>query len=224
MRNLLKHKEHGQVLVLFALMSTVIIGMVGLALDFAVIANQHRNLQNFADEAALAAAQQLNPTATAANLTAAQTAARQAAYVYLRANLTQSNGSALPFTSLSNCWKGGTGVYFKGNIVTCTLPVPYSGDTITICSPGEIQGTGIGCTTSPGQDLSTVSVRITETMNTSFLRLLGDSTVTAGGFGDAKFIEGQNAGSGRLPYSMYSNGCISTGNQPEIIGGDVYIN
>ena len=61
MRSLLArfHTEHGQILVMAALLITVLLGLVGLAVDAGFAYAQRRQTQNAADEAALAGAHRL---------------------------------------------------------------------------------------------------------------------------------------------------------------------
>src|SRR5207244_1111559 len=82
-------EQHGQVLPIFAIMAVAVLGVVALGVDFGVIANEHRSLQAYADDAAIAGAQQLSPLAVVSGgsaLTSAQQAARRQAFVVLRDN------------------------------------------------------------------------------------------------------------------------------------------
>jgi hypothetical protein len=226
--------QRGQTLPLLALMSTVIIGLVALAIDFGFLADIHRNLQEFSDQAAIAGAEQLSPAAVAAGgsqLTSAQVAARRQAFVVLRDNIFGPNGStSVPTSGLGSCWQPG-GSLFDGDIKNCTLPSPNGNYTISICTPAETTATPCTAPYEGGNidPRSTLSVRITEAVATSLERVLGNSTSNAGAFASAWFsnpiVAGGNSNSGvRLPYALYSNGCITSGNALEVIGGNVYVN
>lgn len=67
-----KKKERGQVLVLFVLMLTVLIGFVSLAIDVGLFMHEQQNLQNVVDASALAAAQELPDNGAAAETIAQQ--------------------------------------------------------------------------------------------------------------------------------------------------------
>ncbi len=73
MRNILRLRERGQVLILVAGIAPVLLGMAGMAVDIGGYAGHRRGLQNAADSIALAAAQDLckvtcsDTTAAAAN-------------------------------------------------------------------------------------------------------------------------------------------------------------
>jgi Flp pilus assembly protein TadG len=62
-------REHGQVLILFAVTIPVLLGMTGMAVDLGAYAADRRDLQNASDAAALAAAREL-PDAGAAEAAA----------------------------------------------------------------------------------------------------------------------------------------------------------
>ena len=70
-------RQRGALFILFALMLTVLIGMMGLAIDLAQVYARRTDLQHVADGAALAAAAKLN--GTGAGVQAATAAARAAA-------------------------------------------------------------------------------------------------------------------------------------------------
>ncbi len=57
-----RHSQRGQVLPIFALMSFFLVGVSALAVDYGLLTNQHRGLQEAADSAALAGASQLTQT------------------------------------------------------------------------------------------------------------------------------------------------------------------
>ncbi len=86
--------EHGQAIVLVALMMTGLIAVVGLVTDGGLVFSQRRDLQNAADAAALAGAMQIDENVYRATgeVVLDQAAAREAAMAYLEneGNLTYS--------------------------------------------------------------------------------------------------------------------------------------
>jgi len=227
--------QRGQIVPIFGIMLVFVIGSVALAVDFGLLSNQHRNLQVFADQAALAGVQQLNPDTVTSQATSSQTAARRTALIYLRENLAGGNGATqLPIASLSAgtyaaCW-GSSATVFTVDIRQCQMPAPFSAYTVTICTPGETAASGPGCTLQTGQRFDTLSVRITETVSTGMLRAVGITTQNATGYAEAQFSAANALSSGNgsqgayEPFSLYSNGCVTSGNQLQIIQGDVYLN
>jgi hypothetical protein len=228
--------QKGQVLPLLALMMVAVIGIIALAVDFGFVANQHRNLQEFADNAAMAGASQLTAGALsggASSVTAAQQAGRQEAFTVLRDSIFGSNGSSVvPFSALSSssCWNS-SGTLFATDIKGCQMPGGAQSYVVTICAPGETSGVASSyCATQETiAPVQTLSVRLVETVALSFERMVGVSNTNAGAYAEARFQaptgNGSNtAAGGRLGFSLYSNGCVTTGNNLEVIGGDVYIN
>jgi hypothetical protein len=226
--------QRGQVAPIFGIMLLAIVGITALAIDYGLLSNQHRNLQEYSDQAALAGVQQLNPNGTLTQPAVAQAAARKAAFVYLRENLAGGNGTTqLPFTALTtgtfaSCW-GSSATLFTQDIKGCALPNPFAAYTVSICTPGETLATGAGCAQQSGQQFDTLSVRITETVSTTLIRTLGITSENATGFAEAQFTAANQSGAGaasqaaNVPFAFYTNGCLTTGNQREIVQGDVYI-
>jgi Flp pilus assembly protein TadG len=226
--------QRGQVAPIFGIMLVFVIGVVALAIDFGLLSNQHRNLQQYADQAALAGVQQLNPTGTLTQAAVAQAAARKAAFIYLRENLAGGSGTTqLPISTLTagtfaTCWGSATTI-FTADISQCALPAPFTAYTVTICTPGETVGTGTGCAQQAGQQFDTLSVRISEIVSTTLIRALGIKTENATGYAEAQFSAANQTGSGaatqaaNVPFAFYTSGCLTTGNQREIVQGDVYI-
>jgi len=80
-------RERGQVLVLAALLATALLGLIGLLVDAGSFYAERRQVQNTADEAALAAAHELDYGSTV-------TAARTAAFQNAAANGFNNNGTS----------------------------------------------------------------------------------------------------------------------------------
>src|SRR5258708_37458699 len=113
--------QRGQVLPLLAFMMVAVIGIIAIGVDFGFVANQHRNLQEFADNAAMAGSSQLTAGALsggASSVAAAQQAARQEAFTVIRDSILGSNGgTVVPFKALSrfSCRKP-SGTLYATNI------------------------------------------------------------------------------------------------------------
>jgi hypothetical protein len=228
--------QRGQVLLIFALAAFFLIGVVALAVDYGLLADHHRNLQAAADDAALAAARQLSPSATAtlgsdARTANAQTNARRSAYLYLRDAIdggAASPPSALQIANLPACW-GTAPDTFTADVLDCSFSPPYETFHVTICAPGEASGGGAPCATQRGYGVNTVSVRISQDTETAMAGVIGASSVTVGGFALAEYDAGAGSGggqtfSGQVPLALYSGGCVTTGaGTTEQVQGEVYI-
>jgi hypothetical protein len=226
-------RQRGQTLVLFAVMAVFIVGAVALTVDFGFLATQHRNLQAFADSAAIAGAQQLTPSGTSSQLADTQAAARKTAFFYIRDNLLCAGVPAgscaaaaqLSAANLATACPPPAGItMWYADLQGCQMPAPLSSYTLTVCTPGQVGGAATcAAGSATGQAANTLSVFITESVATSLSRIVGAAGANAGGFAQAQYTYQTGAPYGRLPYALYSAGCVSTGNKPEIIAGDVYI-
>lgn len=212
----------------------VVIGMVAISVDYSVLVSQHRNLQAFADEAAIAGAEKLNSLGAGSQTAQDQQAARIQAFIYLRDNLLSSHTQPsvdLPITALNgrpNCG-GGSGAAtaaMPNNVpatgsssgAKCQLPDPLGSYVISICTPGNIVPTDLSCDAANlDHNQNTISVRIQETVANSFAGVVGIAHSVALGSAEAQF------GDASLPFALYSHGCVTTGNQLEVVGGDVYV-
>lgn len=104
----LRHRQGGAIAILFGLMLLGIMGMIGMALDLALVYNRKAELQMLADATALAAASQLNGKDTGVSnalVKAAETAAALR-YQYNQLPIDWS-GDALRFSSASDAPDGG---------------------------------------------------------------------------------------------------------------------
>ena len=195
-------RQRGQVLPIFALMALVIVGVVALAVDFGFLTDQHRNLQTWADHAAIAGAEQLsgdgNGTANA----------RKSAMVYIRDNL----GGSFTLAANYPC-----GVAYTSDVDDCTLPSPYGNYKVSIHTPGKYS---IGC---PYQvQCNTVSVEIKDTVANTLAAVAGINTTTVDAFAEARAILPNQP----LQTAFYSDGCINTSSVlvPIVVDGDIYLN
>jgi|ERR1035437_6826504 hypothetical protein len=229
MKKLDLHSQAGQVLPLFALMAVFLVGVVALAVDIGSIENQHRNIQAYADSAANAGVQNLSPNNNLnGNASALQAAARKAAIIYLKDNITNGNGaSKLPLSSFTSpCW-GSPG--FASDIENCAFPAPYSNYIISICTPGEAIGSGSACATQNTQVFSSISVRIQETVSTALAGIIGNPSALIGGFSSVQYSSSNITGSSltpssKFPFALYSNGCLDVTAGRVSLQGETYIN
>lgn len=249
-----REEQDGQVLVIAALVAFVICGVIALAVDYALLTNQHRNIQAFVDESVLAGAGQLNPSG-AASLPAREANARRTAFIYFRDNLAQSSGGTpIALTALSNCWGSGAATQFTADIQGCPLPSPYDNYSVSICAPAEDNAVGAPCS-NPVSGGTSISMRVSESVATGFARLFGVSTSTSGGFGAAEISADANNSSGsggsgggngsgsstsggsqstssgtnlvkssRFPFGLWSDSCMTIHDVLEIFAADVYVN
>ncbi|MHB8509274.1 MAG: TadE/TadG family type IV pilus assembly protein [Candidatus Dormibacteria bacterium] len=196
--------EAGQTLVIFALMGFFICGVIALGVDYGFLSNQHRTLQAYADASSLAGAKQLGANPQPADYQGA----RQTAFVYLRQSLFHSTSPSLAAVA-SACGIADWSV----NPVDCDLPAPNQNYHVKISSPSET----LSWTVIQNQNL-TVSVRITESVATAFAAIFPQSRASPGALAVAQY---QASSSG--PFTLYSDGTVSAGNQLQIVSGDVYI-
>ncbi|MFY9614587.1 MAG: Tad domain-containing protein [Candidatus Dormiibacterota bacterium] len=205
--------QRGQVMPIFALMALMIVGAVALAVDYGFLQDQHRNLQAFADHAAIAGAEQLTLDGTSLPK------ARQSAMIYVRDNLglPQSSFALSGSPGSAPCSNGTQG--FSSNINNCQLPGNWSNYQVSIHSPGDY---------SPhvyGDTAPSLSVNIVDTVTNTVAAVMGVKTTNVGAFGEAKT---QPPGV-RLSAALYVDGCINNTSAlgsvlPVVVDGDVYLN
>jgi hypothetical protein len=106
------HDEHGQVLIIMVLLTTVLLGMVAMAVDVGLFAHERGHLQDAADAAALAGAQQLPTNPAQAKADALSYAA--------------ANDSSMTATVTFRCIVGDRDQNGQ----------PDSGDIGVVCNPG----------------------------------------------------------------------------------------
>lgn len=201
----MRHHQRGQILPIFALSAVVIVGIIALGIDYGFLADQHRNLQAVADAAAEAGAEQLSIAPTQAE----RTAARQAAFIYLRDNLQLG-----VTTASATC--AGVPIDFGSDVSGCKLGASGTATnyTISITTPAQPPRVLL-----PRQSW-TVRVVIYEAVTTSLANVLAlAGPVQAGAAATALFDHNQH-----FPFALYVERCLTTGTHLEIIGGDVGIN
>ncbi|HEY8741058.1 MAG TPA: Tad domain-containing protein [Candidatus Dormibacteraeota bacterium] len=222
-----RRREEGQVLPLFAIAATVIVGIIALGIDYGFLTDQHRNLQAYVDEAAVAGAFQLPPGPGIDDYTRARTNA----FIILRDNL---GWNLSPGTGGSKAAAtcAGTTMDPTSDINGCVLQPPYGNYTVSIQAPAPPAASGIAAAET------TVAVQVVDAVATSFANVMGISSVNATAQAVAYNYEdvgGARAtmpnssgttsvvGAAPFPYALWSD-CIITGNHLEIVAGDVYVN
>src|SRR5258708_13959260 len=111
-------------------MSFFLVGISALAVDYGLLTNQHRSLQEVADSGALAGASQLTQISPQPG---DYTKARTAAYIYLRSGMLPA--AAATTARVSNMLSGAGHSDFPSDVDNCPLPSPYSNYLISIASP-----------------------------------------------------------------------------------------
>ncbi len=204
-----RNRQRGQVVIIVALMSTLLVGATALAVDLGVQIHDQRQLQNVADTAALAGARDL--PGTGCQLPNEQTAVTDAlksigqSMGWSTTWYTQSpNPASLP--SASGC----STVYSSG-----TLSSPNSRYSLEVSSPALKARDAYYRTT--GLDYY-LGVDIWETVNNGFAELLGFATSTVG----AHAVGYHYGPSGSEPWALWSGNQVATSNYPEIVSGDIY--
>ena len=134
---LVTHQERGQILILAALMTTVLLGLAGLVIDSGVYYAERRQAQNAADEATLAAAYELSYGGGVAAATAA-------ALDYAAANGYNNDGVGNTVT-VNMPPTGGDYVGNAGaiEVVIRDLDVPTFFIHVLVPSAAQIEGRGV---------------------------------------------------------------------------------
>jgi hypothetical protein len=157
-------------------------------------------------------------------------AARQQAFIYLRDNLLRITSGApstlMPVTApgardATHCG-GPASSPFSTDVTACVLPSPLSNYTVSICAPGDVSQSDSQCS-APNQDTqhsNTVSVLVSEQVANNFASVLGAATSVAAAYSEAQYT---GTGNTQLNLGLFSYGCITTGNELEIVAGDVYV-
>jgi Flp pilus assembly protein TadG len=196
--------QAGQAVISFALISTVMVGLIALAVDFGFATDIHRNLQAAADAAALAGVEALpngQPNATD------QQNARTAAFIYLRDNLglTVTTGTA-------SC--GGVAIDLSQDIDNCSLQSPWNSYTISIDTHSTVSPSPVVYSQA-----TTLSVRIFDVVTTAMAALIGAKKTTVGAFSSASRDDIRHAN-----VALYTESCVNFGNHTEVVAGTVYGN
>lgn len=196
-----RRSERGQVTAIIALASVALLGATALAVDLSVDTHVKRNIQNATDAAALAGAHDLPATPAQSDR---QTAAFDA-MVTLYKDLGQSLPSA---TALKNAISSAAGCTSAGT--TCHVVVSVGSYSLTVNTPPQISTQFTG--------KSYLETYVTETTNNAFGRVIGQSTTTEAG----RSVAYHFAGNQPFGFALYANHLVSTGNDGELISGNVY--
>lgn len=211
----------GQVAPIAALFMVVVMGAVALAVDLGIGSHRHRNLQNAADAAALVGARDLGRTSVQPN----QADRSNAAIDALRVVYDHMGWGATGTTWATGVVNAQTGMNCRGNdeAVHCdvTTPGPGAASTTTVTvdvPPKTAKNTAYDETGTAGAPWGYVQVDVTERDPSAFAGVLGVKTETTGGHSVAyHFPGGQPFG-----FALFSNSVVLSGNQSEIIEGNVY--
>jgi hypothetical protein len=202
--------QHGQVLILTALLAVVLLAAASLLIDLSAQSSTHRTLQNWADTAALSGVRVCD---TACN---AQTEAADALQVVLQNS---------PWSAVSS-WLGTlTSGCTATRCVVANVPGPpgYTNYSVSVSSPPAAPYEAAYGT------IHYVEVDITSTQGTSFGAALGVSSTQSVGHavaydtgppqpGEFTFFARLQAGSGNQQEKIYGDAFVGNGYQPQSHG------
>jgi Flp pilus assembly protein TadG len=199
-------RQRGQVVPIIALFSLLLIAASALAVDLSLNTHARRTLQNATDAAALAAAQDL-PTAVA------QADRQQAA---LDAVLTLDSQLGQPVPSAASVKATITSA--AGNACTtgtaCHVTLTVGAYTATIDTPP------VTASNAAYDSNGYVEVNLSQISQNAFGKAVGYGTSTERGHSIAyHFASNQGFG-----FALYANTVVQSGNQGEIVSGNVYAN
>ena len=193
--------ERGQVTVILALMGVLLVGAGALALDFSYQAVGHRNLQNWADTAAIAGARDC---ATGCNATTEVTDALQ---MVLQNSPWSSTTSWLTSAPTSAC------------TTTSCVVTNYAG-------PGGSSNFQVSASSPPSNPdnagyntTNYVEVDISQSNPTSLAGVIGVTSTTSAGHAVAY----SSGPPGPYQYTFFSKKQTDSGNQVETIVGDAFV-
>jgi hypothetical protein len=201
--------QRGQVIIIVALMSSLLLGATALAIDLGVQIHDQRYLQNVADTAALAGARDLPGTGC-------QLPYEEAAVVDALRSVGESMGwSSTWYTQSPNPGSlpspsGCSTPYASG-----TLQSPAGHYTVTASSPAATARDSNY--DIPGEDYY-LGVDIHQTVSNSFAQLMGFATSTLG----AHAVGYHYGPAVSEPWALWSGNQVVTSNYPEIVSGDIY--
>ncbi len=174
--------RQGQALIIVALMFVVLFGFAGLALDAGHVFLVHRNAQNAADAAALAAGKRLVGALQTGPPASSSNAAVKAGH-----DFTASNGFTTVFSAVCDASTPGSPnrfrtSWFDVNTGTCAAPVGFQTRVDVFAPPRTLVS---NCTSQPYNCLEVV---VTQNVQNYLMGVLGQPTTTvtasAATFGD----------------------------------------
>ena len=196
-------RERGQVVPIIALSSIALIGATALAVDLSVNTHLKRNLQNATDAAALAGAHDLPATP-------AQTDRQTAAFDAL-VTLYKDLGQTLPSgATIKNTISTGNGNNCNSAGTTCHVVVSVGNYTLTVNTPPQIS------TQFTGNQY--LEAYVTQSSTNGFAGVIGQGKSTEA----ARSVAYHFAGNQPFGFALYANHLVSTGNDGELISGNVY--
>ncbi len=190
--------QGGQVLVVFALTATLLLGFAALAIDLSVGTQNRRVSQNVTDAGALAGVRDFGSFPTLAQ----ETQAANDALVAVGRNYGWPDG-----------WQGTLAV--ASGLGPWTYTAAYAGVTVQTVSPAVDTPSGSFCYLNK----NCLEVTVTQSIRNSFGAYVGGQNTTV----SAHSIAYHSGSGGPSNWALYSNTSVSSGNSSESIVGDVYV-
>jgi Flp pilus assembly protein TadG len=205
-----RRNQHGQVLIITALMATLLIGTAALAVDLSVQTGNRRTLQNVTDVAALAGARDLY--ASGATLGASDQAnAISDALLTVQRDMQWPDNWATNATACSGFPPAAFATYRLSG--QCTQ-VPYGNYTVTVSTPPM----------SPrdlaDMDPHDVQVDMTQSSPNGLAGIIGFTSSQQGGHAVASHMPAGTT----MDFALFSNTYANAGNYNEVVHGNVYAN
>ncbi|MFN2582258.1 MAG: pilus assembly protein TadG-related protein [Candidatus Dormibacteria bacterium] len=196
-----RRNERGQVLIVVALMSVVLLGASSVAIDLSGQSNLHRNLQNWTDDAAISGVRVCDTSCDArTEVSNALTSIKQSS---------PWSSAAWPPNGTIN----GTCKSPKCS-VTVTGPSGFTQYTVKVSSPPDTPYNA-----AYNNSTNYLEVEVSTTTTTSFSSFIGIGTTVSTGHSVA-VDSGPPAGP---QYTFYSNTEAESGNQAETVYGDSFL-
>ena len=205
-----RQSESGQMLLVTAMMSTILIGASAVAVDLSSQGSTHRNLQNWADTAAISGVRACDSSCNA------QTEVATALQIVLENS---------PWSASSSWASGATSGCSASSCVVSNLsgPAGYTGYAVSASSPPASP------TDSAYNTTSYLQVDVTSTTTTSFGAVIGIGTTLSRGHaiaydsgppsgGEFTFFAKVQAGSGNHVETIYGDAFLGGGYSPQSHG------
>lgn len=205
------HRQHGQVMVITALLATLLIGAAALAVDLSVQTGNRRNLQNVGDMAAIAGARDLYSDGTSLG------GSDQANAVYDAFLTVDRQMGWLDGTLYANhgaCSNFPPAVFTQYGIHGDCLQASYGGYTVTASTPP------VSPRSLNDMDYHNVQVEITQGSSNGLAGVIGFSRSQERGHAVARHMTGGVS----LDFALFSNTFVQAGNGSETVNGNVYAN
>ena len=203
-------RQRGQAVPVIAIMATLLVGVTALMVDLSLQTHNRRTLQNVTDAAALAGARELGAKPAQADRIAAAKQALQIIHTQLWPGQWSSTWVANTVDNAADCPAGG---------VTCDVtvvpPAPYANFSVALHVP-PVASAGSAYNGKWGY----VQVDMSEQVSNNLGGMIGFGTSTEG----AHSIAYHFAGNQTFGFALYASAIVGTGNDGEMIQGNVYAN